>query len=211
VLAELKYEPSVKVTDIGVLVNKGTVTLNGFVATYSEKWNAVRAARRVLGVNAIADDIEVRLPGSLSRADGDIAAEVASQIKWSTMIPPGTVKVTVRDGWITLDGELEWAYQKTAAEDAARHLAGVKGVGNMITIKPRVSATDIETSIERAFARNGQLDDDAIDVDVSGAQVTLTGRARNNSERDEAERIAWAAPGVSFVENKIKLDWSFWN
>ena len=211
VLAELKYEPSVKVTNIGVLVKDGTVTLNGFVTSYSEKWNAVRAARRVSGVNAIADDIEVKLSDSLHRTDGEIAGAAASQIKWSTMIPTGAVKVTVREGWITLEGEMEWAYQRNAAEDAVKYLAGVKGVGNMITIKPKLSASDIESSIERAFDRNGQLDADKIDVETSGNQVTLTGKVRNHSERDEAERVAWAAPVVSFVENKIKVEWSIWD
>ena len=158
VLAELKYEPSVKVTDIGVLVKDGAVTLNGYATSYGEKWDAVRAAKRVAGVKAIADDIEVKLPDSLRRTDGDIAAAAANQINWSTTIPTGTVGVTVREGWITLEGEVEWWYQKTAAENAVRYLAGVKGVTNLITIKPKVAPAAVATAIKSAFERNAILD-----------------------------------------------------
>jgi osmotically-inducible protein OsmY len=209
VLAELKYEPSVKVTDIGVLVKDGTVTLNGFATSYGEKWDAVRAARRVAGVNAIADDIEVIQPDSMRHTDGDIATAAANQIKWSPRIPAEAVKITVREGWINLEGELEWAYQKDAVEAAVKYLAGVTGVANLIVIKPKLTASDVGSSIKRAFKRNAQLDADMIDVETSGNKVTLYGKVRNNSERDEAERVAWAAPGVSSVDNKLVLAWGF--
>ena len=132
VLAELKYEPSVKVTDIGVLVKDGTVTLNGYATNYAEKWEAVRAAKRVAGVTAIADDIKVKLWDSFDRTDGDIATTAANQIKWITSIPTGKVQLTVSDGWITLEGELEWWFEKNEAERAVQSLAGVKGVTNEI-------------------------------------------------------------------------------
>ncbi len=209
VLAELEYEPSVRVTDIGVLVKDGTVTLNGFATNYGEKWDAVRAARRVAGVNAIADEIEVRQPDSLRHTDGDIAAAAANQIKWCPMIPSGAVTITVRKGWISLEGELEWAYQKEAVEGAVKYLAGVTGVGNLIAIRPKLAVENVGASIKRAFARNALLEADKIEVETSGNKVTLYGRVRNNSERDEAERVAWAAPGVSAVENKLKLVWGF--
>jgi len=209
VLAELNYEPSVKVTDIGVTVKDGTVTLNGYVTSYGEKWDAVRAARRVAGVNAIADDIQVKQPDSLRRTDGDIATAAAHQINWCTSIPSGTAGVTVREGWVTLDGELEWGYQKTAAESAVQYLAGVKGVTNMITIKPRLAPAQIESAIQGAFERSALLDANKIKVETSGNKVTLRGKVQNYTERDEAERIAWAAPGVYSVDNQLKVAWSW--
>jgi osmotically-inducible protein OsmY len=207
VLAELKYEPSVKVTDIGVLVKDGSVTLNGYATSYPEKWAAVRAAKRVAGVKAIADDIEVKLPDALRHTDGDIGAAAAKQMDWYA-IPTGTVKIMVRDGWITLEGEVEWWYQKNAAENAVQYLAGVKGVTNLITIKPTLAPSAIESAIKRAFERNAVLDAKTIRVETYGNKVTLRGDVRNYIERDEAERVAWAAPGVSSVDNQLKLEWS---
>ena len=208
VLAELKYEPSVKVTDIGVLVKDGVVTLNGYASSYGEKWDAVRAAKRVAGVKAIADDIEVKLPDSQRRTDGDIAAAAANQIDWSTTIPTGAVEVTVREGWITLEGEVEWWYQKNAAENVVQYLAGVKGVTNLITIKPKLAPAEVETAIKSAFERNALLDATKIQVETSGNKVVLRGKVRNYAERDEAERAAWAAPGVFSVDNQLQVAWS---
>jgi osmotically-inducible protein OsmY len=209
VLAELKYEPSVKVTDIGVLVKDGTVTLNGYATSYGEKWDAVRAAKRVAGVHEIADDIEVKLPGSVRRTDGDIAGAAANQIERSMKIPTGTAEVTVRGGWITLEGESEWGYQKNAAENAVRYLAGVKGVTNQIKIKPKLVAAEVETAIKCAFERTALLDAKKIQVETSGNQVILRGKVRNYAEREEAERVAWAAPGVFSVDNQLKVEWSW--
>ena len=207
VLAELKYEPSVKVTDIGVLVKDGTVTLNGFATNYGEKWQAVTAAKRVAGVRAIADDIKVKLWDSFVRTDGEIAAAAADQIKWSTSIPAGAVKVTLRDGWITLEGEVGWWYEKNAAGDAVKDLTGVLGVSNQITIKPKPSSANIESDIESAFERNALLDASKIKVETSGNEVTLRGKVRNYSEREEAERVAWAAAGVSSVDDQLDIEW----
>jgi osmotically-inducible protein OsmY len=147
VLAELIYEPNVRITDIGVLVKDGAVTLNGYATNYCEKCDAVRAAKRVAGVRAIADDIEVKLPDSIRRTDGEIAAATANQIDWSTTIPTGSVELTVREGRIKLEGEVEWWYQKNAAENAVQYLEGVRGVTNLITIKPKLAPEDIETAL----------------------------------------------------------------
>lgn len=209
VLSELKYEPRVKVTDIGVLVKDGTVTLNGFATSYGEKWDAVKAVKRIAGVKAIADDIEVKFPESLRRNDGDIATAAANQIEWSTTIPQGAVQVTVSEGRITLEGQVEWWYQKDAAEDGVRYLAGVNRVFNLITIKPKVTPAKIEAAIEAAFERSAVLDAKKIEIETSGNKVTLTGKVRNYTEREEAERVAWAAPGVYSVDNQLAVEWSW--
>jgi len=208
VLSELKYEPGVKATDIGVLVNDGTLTLNGFVTSYWEKWGAVRAAKRVLGITAIADDIEVRLPISSHNSDGDIAAAATSQIKWLTL-PEGAVTVVVREGVLTLEGTVEWWYQKNAAEIAVKYLKGVKGITNLIAIKPQLTASGIETSIASAFERSALLDSSKIKVKIADNEVRLSGEVSTHAERDEAERVAWAAPGVSSVDNRITIAWSW--
>ena len=207
VLAELRYEPSVRITDIGVLVKDGAVTLNGYATNYCEKCDAVSAAKRVAGVRAIADDIEVKLPDSIRRTDGEIAAAAANQIDWSTTIPRNAVEVTVSEGQITLEGEVEWWYQKDAAENAVQYLAGVRGVANLITIKPKLAPGDIETALKSALARNALLDAKTIRVETSANIVLLRGTVRNYFEREEAERVAWAAPGVLSVENQLKVEW----
>jgi osmotically-inducible protein OsmY len=209
VLTELKYEPKVKATDIGVLVKDGAVTLTGFTTTYGEKRDAVRAAKRVSGVRAVADDIKVKLAGSHDRTDGEIAASAADHLEWSTSVPDDKVDITVQDGWITLTGQLEWYYQKNAAENSVLFLTGVKGVTNLITITSKAVASEIEASIEKAFERNALLDSNKIKVKTSGNDVTLTGKVRTYAEKEEAERVAWAAPGVFSVDNNIKVEW-FW-
>jgi osmotically-inducible protein OsmY len=205
VLAELKYQPSVNVADIGVLVKDGTVTLNGYASTYWEKWDAVRAAKRVAGVKALADDIEVKLPDSNQRSDGDIASAAADQIAWSTAIPAEAVKVTVSKGWITLEGKVEWWYQKNAAENAVRYLTGVTGVINLISVEPKVVPSDVETAIKSAFERSALLDAKKIRVETSGSKVVLRGTVRSFAERDEAEQAAWTAPGVNKVEDELTV------
>jgi osmotically-inducible protein OsmY len=206
VLSELKYEPSVKVADIGVLVKDGTVTLNGYTTSYVEKNEAVRAAKRVAGVKAIADDIEVNLPGSLHRTDGDIAAAAASQIDWSTTIPVETVEITVREGWVTLAGEVEWWRQKNAAGNVVQNLLGVKGVSNLILIKPKLTKMEVEQAIKSAFKRSALLEANKIHVETSGNKVILRGNVQNFTELEEAERVAWAAPGVSSVDNQLVVE-----
>ena len=210
VLLELKYEPSVKVTDIGVLVKDGTVTLTGFATSYGEKYDAVQTAKRVGGVRAIADEIEVKFAGSSKHDDSDIAAAAANNIEWLSWNMPGkTVQVTVQKGWITLEGQVEWWYQKDAAENTVRYLSGVKGVSNQIKIKSKVTAAKVEKEIQASFERSALLDAKKIEVETSGSKVTLTGKVRNHAERDEAERIAWASPGVYSVDNELSVEWSW--
>jgi osmotically-inducible protein OsmY len=206
VLSELKYEPSIKVTDIGVLVKDGTVTLNGYATSYNEKREAVRAVKRVAGVKAIADDIEVKLPSSMHRTDGDIAASAANQIASCTIIPAKTITPTVRDGWITLDGQVEWWYQKNAAGNVVHYLSGVKGVSNNISIKPKLTTMAVETAIQSAFKRSALFDASKIQVKTSQNEVVLSGKVRNYGELEEAERAAWAAPGVFSVDNNLTLE-----
>ncbi len=208
VLDELRFEPCVKVTDIGVLAKDGAVTLNGFVTSYGQKWNAVRAAKRVAGVNAVADDIVIQLPDSHTRTDGEIAASAANQIKFSTTVPEGSAQVTVREGWITLEGQVEWWYQRDDAEVAVQYLPGVKGVTNFITIKTKLDPGDVRSAIESAFERNALLDSKKIEVETVDSKVTLRGTVRSHAELDEAARAAWSASGVCAVDNRIVVEWS---
>lgn len=209
VLAELKFDPSVKVTDIGVLVKDGTVTLNGLATSYGEKWEAVRASKRVAGVNAIADEIEVHPPNSSCQTDGDIAHAALKLIDASPSILAGTVHVTVSEGWVTLEGEVEWWYQRDSAKNAIRDLPGLKGVSNLISIKSVVTPEEIEKDIRSAFERNALLDSSKIKVETSGHNVVLRGRVRNYAEKEEAERVAGCASGVTSVDNQLAVKW-FW-
>lgn len=207
VLAELKYEPSEKGTDIGVLVKNGVVTLNGYATNYAEKWNAVRVVKRIAGVKAIADDIKVSLINSYGKTDGDIAEAAANQIKWSQAIPAGAVQVTVREGEVTLEGDVEWRYQKQAAEDSVRYLEGVKGVTNLISIKSTQMPAEVKKSITSAFERNALVDAQNIQVETIGNKVILRGYVRNLFEREEAEQAAWKASGVFSVDNQLEVSW----
>jgi osmotically-inducible protein OsmY len=209
VLSELIYEPAIHVTDIGVLVKDGVVTLNGATSSHGEKWHAIRAAKRVGGVKAIADEINIKITTPHQRSDAEIAAAAVHQLEWSTTIPKGAVTVTVREGAMTLEGEVEWWYQKIAAEDVMQYMVGVQGIVNQITIRPLISATDLKSAINAAFNRSAMLDARKIDVETTGSKVTLNGKVANSAEREEAERVAWAAPGVLKVDNRIKLEWGW--
>jgi osmotically-inducible protein OsmY len=201
---ELRWEPSVRAEQIGVSVKNGVVELDGQVDSYYEKWGAERAAMRVSNVKAIASEIKVELPSSATRSDEDIARTAMNHLEWNYSVP-GTVKVQVTDGWVTLQGTTDWQYQKEAAETAIRPLKGVKGVFNEITVTPKVSAIDVKLKIENALKRNAETDADQIRVETSDGKVTLRGQVHSWAEREEAEHAAWAAPGVTKVEDLIAI------
>jgi osmotically-inducible protein OsmY len=205
VLAELEFEPSVSLNDMGISVRDGIVTLTGSVSNYAEKLAAAQAAKRVAGLRGLAEDIVVKLPESSRRTDSDITAAAVDAMKWITTVPADSVRITVRDGWLSLAGVVgEW-HRKRAAEEAVRNLAGVKGVANLILIEPTVAPVDVKGAIEAAFKRHALLDARQIWVDNKGGKVVLRGNVRSFIEREEAERAAWAAPGVTNVENRIVL------
>jgi len=205
VVDELEWEPSIDAAEIGVTAHDGVVTLTGTVHSFTQKLAAERAAKRLQGVKALANDIDVRLPGTAERTDSDIARMAVDALKWRTVVPSDRVKVLVKSGWITLEGEVDWQYQKDAAFDAVHHRVGVKGVTDMITLKPRVSAIDVKSRIEAAFRRSAEVDAQKVQVETRDAKVTLRGAVHSWSERDDAERTAWAAPGVELVENLIAV------
>ena len=205
VMEELQFEPSIDAAEIGVAVEGGVVTLSGAVKSYFEKWTAERAAERVAGVRAVANELEVRLPGADERTDADIAAAAINAMKWNTLIPADRIEVAVDKGWVTLKGEAACQYQKVAAENAVGNLVGVTGVSNLITVKPTVISAEVKKNIEKALQRMAQVDAQRISVETSDGKVVLKGEVRSWAEREEAEKAAWRAPGVRQVEDQIRI------
>jgi osmotically-inducible protein OsmY len=199
VLAELSWEPSVNAEDIGVEVKDGIVTLAGHVSSYAEKVDAERATMRVSGVKALAVEMDVKLTGSSTRNDVDIARSVDNVLQWSTYLPGKSIQIKVESGQVTLSGEVTWEFQRQAAVGAVRYLMGVKGVNDQLVIKPKISAPAVKADIEAALKRRARKDADEISVSVQGTDVTLTGKVHSWSERELANNTAWASPGVKRV------------
>jgi osmotically-inducible protein OsmY len=205
VLDELDFEPSVKATNIGVAVENDVVTLTGHVSSYAERFAAEQAVRRVRGVRGIAQEIEVRFPSAKKTSDDEIAKRAVDILRWS-LAPSEGIKVTVHNGLITLNGEVVWQYQKRAAEDAVRKLSGIMGVINDIKIKPQVSVADLKQKIEDALKRSAEVEAKAIRVTVrDGGDVLLEGKVHDWQERDAVENVAWSAPGVKAVEDRLSI------
>src|SRR6202023_4123179 len=202
VKAELGWNPDLKSTDIAISVKDGVVTLAGFLPRYIDKYEAEKAAKRVAAVLAVANDIEIRLPAVDERPDPEIAREAVTALKNQLPFSYERIKAVVRNGWVTLEGDVERQYQRQTAERAVRHLKGVKGIINDIKIKPRVEPSDIKQKIQEAFRRSAEVDANQITVETSGGEVILKGKVRSWLERDEAERVVWRAPGVTKGEDR---------
>jgi osmotically-inducible protein OsmY len=200
---ELEWNPDLDASDIAVSVKDGVVTLAGFVKSYTDKYEAEAAAKRVAGVSGVANDLEVRLPSIDERPDPDIARDAVAALKTQLPISSEHIKVVVKNGWVTLEGQVEWQYQKNTAESAVRRIKGVRGVSNMILLKPRAEPSEIKKKIQEAFKRNAEVDANRINIEINGSEVVLKGRVRSWIEREEAERVAWSAPGVTKVEDRI--------
>lgn len=202
----LKWEPLLKAAEIGVTAKDGVVTLTGTVDSYVKKSEAEDAAKDVAGVKAVVENIDVKLAHWGKTTDAELAAEVLNAFKWSWRVPNDKVKVKVEDGWVTLDGEVNWNYQREAAKDAIKNLNAVKGVTNNIKIESESHDAIEKTDIESALRRNWSINDDDIDVEVSDTKVTLTGTVKSWYQKDEAEKIAWNAPGVWSVDNELIVE-----
>lgn len=203
---ELAWEPDIDARNIAIKVAGGVVTLTGFVPNYLSKYDAERVAKRVRGVRAVANDIEVKLATGSERPDPDIARDAVAKLQHDLPYSSQAITATVRQGWITLEGEVDWDFQRRSAESAVRGVKGVKGVTNLVRMRQRVSPTDVKQKIEQALKRSAEVDAGRITVEADGGTVTLHGRVRSWAEREQAEHAAWRAPGVIEVRNRIEID-----
>jgi osmotically-inducible protein OsmY len=205
VLAQLDWEPSIDAAQIGVTAKESVVTLTGSVSTYAAKMTAERATKSVYGVKGVANDIEVKIPGTTRRSDTEIAAAALNALRWDAVVPDDRIRVTVRDGWVTLEGDAQWQYERDAAERDVRNLTGVRGVTNQMSLKSRAQPGEVKQKIEAAFKRSAELDARRVGVEARDGKVILHGNVRSFAEREEAQRAAWAAPGVVEVDNRLSV------
>jgi len=203
---ELRWDPSLGNDDIAVTVRDGVVTLAGFVKSYLDKWQAERAASKVRGVKAIANDLNVKLPSSSERPDPDVARAALDALKWNIAVPHDRIKVKVDKGWVTLEGNVDWNFEREAAERSVRSLTGVKGVTNLIAVRAQPAPRDVKEKIKKALERGAQFDADRITVEVDGNKAILKGTVRSYAERRDAERAALNAPGITEVDNRLTVD-----
>jgi osmotically-inducible protein OsmY len=203
---ELRWDPSLDNDDIAVTVRDGVATLAGYVKSYLDKWHAERVASRVKGVKAVANDLSVKLPSSSERPDPDIARAAVDALKWNIAVPADRIQIKVDKGWVTLEGDVDWHFQREAAERAIRSLTGVKGITNLITVRARPTPADVKQKIKEALERGAQFDADRISVEVDGNRAILKGTVRSYAEKRDAERAARNAPGITDVENRLTVD-----
>lgn len=205
VAEELKWEPRVKHEEIGISVRDGVVTLTGTVPDYAQRRAAARAAERVNGVRAVAQELVVKVPATSHKSDTELAHQVVNALAWDIEVPDQKIKARVEDGWVTLEGDVDWQYQRNSAERAVRYLTGIKGVSNLVQIKAHASPYDVAQHIKAALHRSAESDSRKINVTATNGKVTLTGTVRSWPERADAERAAWSASGVTSVDDRLAV------
>lgn len=206
VMDELRWQPFLNASEIGVSVKDGIVTLSGTVNNYTKKKIAEKVVQNIKGVKAVAEDIIVKYPNSQIKTDAEIAEAVIYTLKWNSYIPDDTIKIKVEDGWITLEGEVEWEFQRNGASRAVRDITGVCGISNLLTISPGVNNNEVKQAIRSALHRSATIDANHIQVEVQGHKVILTGKVRSIAEKKDAGNAAWNTPGITIVDNKLELD-----